>query len=573
MDGVAPSGVLVEALEQIASAMDAIVAEGSGSAAAYRHGWIASGLFVGDGPRLIACGRRSHPFLVEAAGLALSSLLNGREGPVGQIAHGDVWVTNDPRASGAGPRALVAVRPIFHDGAAFGYAVSAAGHPDAAPGEGGSASGGAVVPWMRAARADGAARAVMDLLRANSPVGLDLADELLVQARSLEVGSDGMEALLRGERPALVRDHLRRAEAQCRDAMMRILAALGSETHRGYAGPVAATARLDDGRLSCEFHVGPGDGDSPLLARPAATATARAGLRQALIPEVPGILHFGGWEEILAVSVAQAAGPLAPSRAPASEDELAQAAIDAVIGALAGGLPHLSKAPGPAGPLGLNIRGRDGAGRPYALDLLLAGGAGATVWGDALTHAAPLMAPGRQLPVEELERISPLRVRGFAVREGSAGPGQYRGGLGCRVAIEVAAGEAHILATLPGAAPGARGGMRGAAGRLALHGARRGIREWEGPARITLDVAAGDRLIVETPGGGGWGIPYQRSIMRVEEDLRLGLLDRDQAKRGYGVIFPPHAFEKDDLLTYRVRRYLLGMLTVEDILAGEELLD
>jgi hypothetical protein len=61
--------------------------------------------------------------------------------------------------------------------------------------------------------------------------------------------------------------------------------------------------------------------------------------------------------------------------------------------------------------------------------------------------------------------------------------------------------------------------------------------------------------------------------MRLDEDVRFGLIGPDQARNRYGLVLKPGTQEKDDYLTYRVRHYLLSMLTVEDIIAGEELLD
>jgi hypothetical protein len=96
--------------------------------------------------------------------------------------------------------------------------------------------------------------------------------------------------------------------------------------------------------------------------------------------------------------------------------------------------------------------------------------------------------------------------------------------------------------------------------------------------RIGIDVGSTFTDIVlcdglESPGGGGWGLPFQRSIMRIEEDLARGLITRDQSKNRYEVVLKPGSLEKDDHLTYRVRHYLLSTLAAEDIIAGEELLD
>jgi hypothetical protein len=117
--------------------------------------------------------------------------------------------------------------------------------------------------------------------------------------------------------------------------------------------------------------------------------------------------------------------------------------------------------------------------------------------------------------------------------------------------------------------PDASAPPAGADGRLlqlagsrqtAYHPARLWRVHGPGSFRIGIDV-------------GGWGLPFQRSIMRVEEDLARDLITRDQSKSRYGVVVKPGSPEKDDHLTYRVRHYLLSTLAVEDIIAGEELLD
>ena len=118
-----------------------------------------------------------------------------------------------------------------------------------------------------------------------------------------------------------------------------------------------------------------------------------------------------------------------------------------------------------------------------------------------------------------------------------------------------------------------QGGMRGTDARVLHVTLRDGTRETRGPARATLRLEAGDRLVMESSGGGGWGIPFQRSIMRLEEDLVRGVIAPDQSRNRYGLILKPGSLEKDDYLTYRVRHYLLSTLAVEDIIAGEELLD
>jgi N-methylhydantoinase B len=103
-------------------------------------------------------------------------------------------------------------------------------------------------------------------------------------------------------------------------------------------------------------------------------------------------------------------------------------------------------------------------------------------------------------PVEALELAYPLRVRRHELRLGSGGDGRYRGGDG--VVRELEALEpcrASILSDRRANGPaGARGGAAGAPGRNLLN-------EADLPAKSTVDLAVGDVLRIETPGGGGFG--------------------------------------------------------------------
>ena len=113
-------------------------------------------------------------------------------------------------------------------------------------------------------------------------------------------------------------------------------------------------------------------------------------------------------------------------------------------------------------------------------------------------------------PVEALEAYYPLRVRRYAVRRGSGGPGRHRGGDGVVRELEfLAAAQLTLLGERRRVAPpGLAGGSAGRTGRdmVVLHGRARRV-----PAKSTFQMGPGDRLRVETPGGGGFGRPRRRS--------------------------------------------------------------
>jgi N-methylhydantoinase B len=175
--------------------------------------------------------------------------------------------------------------------------------------------------------------------------------------------------------------------------------------------------------------------------------------------------------------------------------------------------------------------------------------------------------------VEDIERTFPVRVLRLQILPDSAGPGQYHGGSGVCLELQLLEGRAEVDLLVPGRAIGMQGGMRGGDARALHVTLRDGTREIRGPARGTIRLESGDRVVLESAGGGGWGIPFQRSIMRLEEDIVRGIIGADQSRNRYGLVLKPGGLEKDDYLTYRVRHYLLSTLAVEDIIAGEELLD
>lgn len=112
-------------------------------------------------------------------------------------------------------------------------------------------------------------------------------------------------------------------------------------------------------------------------------------------------------------------------------------------------------------------------------------------------------------PVEALEHAYPFRVRRYGVRRGSGGAGRHRGGDGIVREIALLADatvsfmtERREMAPWP-----LNGGGPGAKGRNAVvHGGRRRER----PGKDRLEAQAGDVIVLETPGGGGWGRPERK---------------------------------------------------------------
>lgn len=569
-------GILLDVraqLEEAAYEMDATLRQAASSAAIGRHGGSAAGFYAGAGS-LILGGRESHPLLLEVAAEALAFLVQQLATSGSDFAAGDLYWTNDPRCNAAGLEDLVLARPVVRGGRAVGFVAvtathTALGRAILAPVER-LRREGLILPWTRVGR-DGAVQSeILDLLAANVEGPAEFLEDLCAQIHSLRLGHAVMEALVDRQGPealALVCDTL---GAGIRRALQGILGKLEQGCAEARVAPFSVRITAEGGGAS--VHVAVEEPASrPHLTPALARAAVRAALREILTAEVPAMSVLGGLFD--AVRVETSWDPLALDvPMGAARFSGAQALAESVLAAFAEGLAHLTRAPD-ASPVLLDLRGERADGTRYRMRLEVCGGLGASVFGDGMTHASPGFQPRRLTSIEAIERAAPLRVRRFELRPDSAGPGQYRSGLGAAVTLELLEGQATVDVLLPGRPMGLRGGMRGDGARLVLETPEEGVREQASPSQVTLDLRAGHRLHVESPGGGGWGLPFQRSIMRIEEDLARGIITRDQSRNRYGVILKPGRLEKDDHLTYRVRHYLLSTLAAEDIIAGEELLD
>ncbi|TLZ72643.1 MAG: hydantoinase B/oxoprolinase family protein, partial [Methanobacteriota archaeon] len=138
------------------------------------------------------------------------------------------------------------------------------------------------------------------------------------------------------------------------------------------------------------------------------------------------------------------------------------------------------------------------------------GGEGGLPFRPGMSGVHTHMTNTRNTPVEALELAYPLRIEEYRLIRKSGGPGHHPGGDGIRRSIRFLGerGVASILTERRARAPkGLQGGHDGRTGRNTLrrHGRSRIL-----PAKATLELRRDDLLVIETPGGGGWGPPRPR---------------------------------------------------------------
>ncbi len=143
-------------------------------------------------------------------------------------------------------------------------------------------------------------------------------------------------------------------------------------------------------------------------------------------------------------------------------------------------------------------------------------------------------------PIEAVEQLYPVRIESTRLREDSGGPGRWRGGLGLtrEVRVLVASSRLSVLAEKAVLPPfGVCGGAAGATNRFWVRRGERPIQPSPLPGKVGgFPIEAGDVVMMESSGGGGFGDPLERDPARVAVDLSEGYVTPAAAEREYGVV-------------------------------------
>ncbi|HUO45914.1 MAG TPA: hydantoinase B/oxoprolinase family protein [Acidimicrobiia bacterium] len=193
---------------------------------------------------------------------------------------------------------------------------------------------------------------------------------------------------------------------------------------------------------------------------------------------------------------------LAPAAVAAGNVETSQRIADVLLGALAQAAPDRVGAAS-QGTMNNILAGND----TFAYYETVAGGQGGRPGKPGQSGIHTGMTNTRNTPIESLELHYPFKVTRYSLRQGSGGKGRYPGGEGVEREIEfLSSATLSLMGERRRHRPwGLSGGEPGATGEDWL--IRPGQAPQRLPGKVTLDVAAGDRLLVRTPGGGGWGSP------------------------------------------------------------------
>ena len=265
-----------------------------------------------------------------------------------------------------------------------------------------------------------------------------------------------------------------------------------------------------------------------------ATAYSVFALRCIIGPDIPN--NAGSLAPFLVTGPKDCILNAQPPSPVAMRHTLGQMTPDLVYGCLSQVLPDQVPAEGASCMYDLPLRhvpeAASQGGKQFALELVFSGGTGARPGLDGLSATAfPSGVWGSQ--VETTEAVAPVLITRRELKPDSGGAGVTRGGLGQQIEVQSSNGEDFMLflsvERILNPARGRSGGSNGATGQI-----RVGRDGPNLPGKGEIRVKSGETLIFETPGGGGFGPPIERSREEILRDLREGLVSERAAREIYG---------------------------------------
>ncbi|OWT63991.1 hydantoinase B/oxoprolinase family protein [Candidimonas nitroreducens] len=473
--------------------------------------------------------------------------------PVDTMSPGDVYIMNDPYCGGTHLPDITLFVPIYAEGQVIAFSVATVHHQDVGGMEPGSIptrateiyQEGLRLPPLKFRDAGKPNETLEQILRYNIRVTDTFLGDLHAQLAACLVGARrvaelssryGMDTLCR-----IFTRLLDRSEAMTREALRRLpegtyrcvdyLDNDGVELDKRVRIEVAVTLR--DGTLHCDFTGTDRQLRGPLNCVPSSTQAAVYYVLRALTdPQIP--TNGGCFRPVtLHLPEGSLVNPLPPAPVNART-----ATIKRICGMIIGALAEANPAELPATSAGISVMlafgGTRPDGSPFIVSELIAAGTGASRYGDGVDCLQTDGTNSMNLPIEALGTDAPIRVHRFGLRRDSGGAGWFRGGLGVVKEYEFLAdgirmsyrGERHSTR-----ARGLLGGQDGAMSQAAIH--RRDGSIEPIASKTTTTVNAGDRLVVETAGGGGYGEPGRRDPAALASDVANGKVSSEAADTLY----------------------------------------
>ena len=475
--------------------------------------------------------------------------------PMDEMKPGDLYIMNDPYLGGTHLPDIAIVMPVFFDERPIAFSAAMTHHQDVGGMSPGSVPPNATeiyqegirIPPLKLREGNEFNHTLVEMLKLNVRVPQVFMGDIGAQISACTVGARRVAELAGrygyGQTLRIFNELLDRSEQLTRKALEAIpdgtysyvdyLDNDGVNLDESVRIEVAVT--VSGSELHCDF-----EGTDPQTRGPfnavksGSQAAAYYAVRAVTDSSIP---TNGGCFRPVSLHLPEGTlvNPVEPAPVNSRTATLKRIA-GSIVGALKGALPEQIPADSAGELLVLSLGGKNLSGKPYVVGEFNAGGSGGGPRKDGVDVIETDGSNCMNMPVEALELEAPARVHRMSLRTDSGGVGEFRGGLGCVREIEFLTdnialthrGERHRHA-----ARGSQGGGDGAKAFSKI--VRRDGTEEIVNSKLFTMVHSGERLIVETAGGGGYGDPNGRDREAVQDDLRNRKVSERSAMNDYGL--------------------------------------
>ena len=449
-----------------------------------------------------------------------------------ELDEGDVVLVNDPYIAGTHLNDIMLIKPIYWKNKLIAYLANKAHHVDVGGKVPGSIGGdvetlydeGIVIEPRKLIVRGEIDREFMGELAKKVRTPNYLKGDLYAQIAALNTGDRRIRELIEkyGVNRLLeaVDESLTYTERYLKNKIRR-LGNYGiyyaTDTLEGYNGEtlwIRVKASIREDSIALDYQGTSSQVRYPLNAVYGVTVAASTyAVKSVLDPDLP-INH--GIYRVLKINAERGSllNPKPPAPVSGGNLETSQRIVDVVHKAFSEAYPTLVPAASCGSMNNVMIGGSD-----WAFYETVGGGSGARPNGDGVDGVHTNMTNTLNTPIEVLEQEFPIIFLEYSLREDSCGPGMYRGGLGIRRMFKVLDESVYTIMadrTLKGAY-GLMGGGEGSPGRHYIIRSDGAIERLSG--KDTVKLESGDVVVIETPGGGGYGDPDKRSLEAIINDL------------------------------------------------------
>ena len=532
-------------LEQIADEMDATLFRSAFNPIIAEAHDASHGIYDAKNGDTLVQGKSGLPIFVGVMAFAVKAVID-KATRDGDLVDGDVYIFNDPYDGGTHLSDFRLVKPLYRNGSVYCYLASVGHWHDV----GGNVPGnynpiatesfqeGMLIPPVKLFKAGVIQQDIIDILQSNSRLPMSVYGDLNAQINALDLGVKRLNSLLDdyGEKT------IKLALGELRDRASKMMRSYISSLPDGeiYAEDyldndgiideplkVALNLKIAGESMTMDFGASSLQCSGPVnIARSTTIAACYVALKH-IFGDVPA--NAGVLEPVKFIinenSLLSATAP----KPVGGYTETILRLIDVIFQAIAKIAPDKSNACAYGTINALSIAGHRKNGQRWVMFSFFGGGHGGHPLGDGLNHGNAPISTATIPPLEILEAAYPVKFNQWALRPDSGGDGKFRGGLGATYEIELLEenADAFLFGERGKFAPaGVVGGEPGAKNVFTYEGDN-------GPAHpemiskiVGVKLKRGQTVRIDTPGGGGYGKPVERSNALREADKTLGYVTK-----------------------------------------------